>query len=140
MSNNLPFGNKTFVALGDFRQVAPVIRRTSAPTAVFDSSIRSSSLWTHFRVLYLTRPIRNAADPTYTEWVDRAGDGVPPLDKTVPLHHLTQIHSMNEAADYLFPDDISFPSPFNLRVDEFNSLMIDRTSATFVGVRPLPGT
>jgi PIF1-like helicase len=31
MGNGLPFGNKTFLALGDFRQVAPVLRNTTAP-------------------------------------------------------------------------------------------------------------
>jgi hypothetical protein len=139
MSKDLPFGNKTFVALGDFRQVAPVTRNTTAPAAVFDSSIRSSSLWRHFQVLRLTHPIRHAADPTYADWLDDVGDGVPPLDKTVPLHHLTQVHSLQEAADFLFPADIlahpdsgrslslrSFLSPFNVRVDEFNELMLNR--------------
>jgi hypothetical protein len=44
MRNELPFGGKTFLALSDFRQVAPVLRHITAPAAVFDSSIRSSSL------------------------------------------------------------------------------------------------
>ena len=43
MRNDLPFGNKTFLGLGDFRQVAPVLRDVTAPAAVFDSSIRSVS-------------------------------------------------------------------------------------------------
>ena len=50
MHVDLPFGNKTFLALGDFHQVAPVLRDVTAPAAVFDSSIRSSSLWKHFRI------------------------------------------------------------------------------------------
>ena len=51
MKNELPFGNKTFLALGGFRQVAPVLRDVMAPATVFDRSIRSSSLWIHFRIL-----------------------------------------------------------------------------------------
>jgi hypothetical protein len=44
MRNEFPFGNKTSLALGHFRQVAPVLHDVTAPAAVFDSSIRSSSL------------------------------------------------------------------------------------------------
>lgn len=65
MRKDLLFGNKTSLALGDFHQVAPVLRDVAAPAAMFDSSIRSSSLWTHFQILQLTQPIRNAEDPTY---------------------------------------------------------------------------
>jgi hypothetical protein len=86
----------------------------------------------------LTQPIRNAGDPAYAEWVDRIGDGVPPFDRTVPLHHISRIQSMDDAVDFLFPVDIladparatlrSFLSPFNKRVDEFNLLMMGRIS------------
>lgn len=48
---DLPFGGKAFVGLGDFRQVAPVIRGASGLTATFDNSIRSSDLWEHFEIL-----------------------------------------------------------------------------------------
>lgn len=62
MRNDLPFGGKT-LALGDFRQVTPVLRHVIALAAVFDSSIWSPSLWRYFQVLCLTLPIRNTADP-----------------------------------------------------------------------------
>ena len=62
--------------------------------------------------------------------------GFPPFDKIVTLHHLSQVQSMEEAADFLFPVDIledpaqaafrSFLSPVNTRVDEFNQLMMNR--------------
>ena len=136
ISSDLPFGNKTFLALSDFRQVAPVLRDVTAPAAIYKSSIRSSSLWRYFIILRLTRPIRNAADPAYAQWVDQVGDGVPPFEKIVPLHHLSPVQSMEEAADFLFPANVladptratlhSFLSPLNTRVDEFNQLMIDR--------------
>jgi len=83
MHTDLPFGNKTFLALGNFRQVAPVLRDITAPAAVFDSSIRSSSLWKHFQILQPTQPIHNAGDSTYADWVDQIGYGIPPFDKTV---------------------------------------------------------
>jgi len=136
MSVDQPFGNKTFLALGDFRQVAPVLRNVTAPAAVFDSSIRSSSLWTHFQILHLTQPIRNAGDPAYATWVDQIGDGVPPFDRDISLQHLSQVETMDQAADFLFPPDVladstratrhSYLSPYNARVDEFNQLMMNR--------------
>lgn len=44
MGNYLPFGGKLFIGLGDFRQVVPVLRRSSGPTANLNSSIRTSTL------------------------------------------------------------------------------------------------
>ncbi|KFA70977.1 hypothetical protein S40288_10334 [Stachybotrys chartarum IBT 40288] len=134
MNNDCPFGDKTFVAIGDFRQVAPVTAATTAPAAVFDSSVRSSWLWPHFEILRLTIPIRTGDDPLYSEWLDRVGDGVPPYDRIVPLIHLDHVGSLEAAADFLFPPATlmnptksalrSFLSPFNLQVDEFNQMML----------------
>ncbi|KAF6514101.1 hypothetical protein HZS61_006357 [Fusarium oxysporum f. sp. conglutinans] len=131
-----PFGGKTFVGIGDFRQVAPVTPATTTPAAVFDASIRSSHLWPHFRILRLVAPLRNAADPFYSAWLDRIGDGVAPLDTVVDLRHLHIVYSVDDAVDFLFPPAVldeptrsvrrSFLSPFNLRVDEFNRTMLDR--------------
>ncbi|KAH7124469.1 PIF1-like helicase-domain-containing protein, partial [Dactylonectria macrodidyma] len=129
-----PFGNKTFIGIGDFRQVAPVTPATTAPAAVFDSSIRSSSLWPHFQILRLTTPIRTASDPLYSDWLDKVGGGIPPHNTEVALDHLGEVDSLQEAVDFLFPDETtmnlsqsvlrSFLSPFNMQVDEFNDLML----------------
>jgi hypothetical protein len=128
--NELPFGGKTFLTLSDFRQVALILWHIITPAVVFDSSIRSFSLWRHFHVLRLTRPIRNAADPAYADWVDQVGDGVSPFNFVVSLRYLSLVHSIKVAADLLFPDHVLsdpsqsirrfFFSPLNLRVDEFN--------------------
>src|SRR5438552_8407196 len=45
-----PFGGKVVVALGDFCQVAPVVKN-GGPSACFDTSIRSSHLWSAFHIL-----------------------------------------------------------------------------------------
>jgi hypothetical protein len=76
--NDLLFGGKLFIGLGNFRQVAPVVRGSSGPTATLNSSIRTSTLWDHFKVLRLTTPVQQAGDPVYTRWVDQVGDGVHP--------------------------------------------------------------
>ncbi|KAG7429200.1 ATP-dependent DNA helicase pif1 [Fusarium oxysporum f. sp. raphani] len=131
-----PFGGKTFIGIGDFRQVAPVTPATTAPEAVFNASIRSSHLWPHFRILHLIAPLRNAANPFYSAWLDKISDRVTPLDTVVDLRHLHLVYSIGDAVDFLFPAAVldepaqsvrrSFLSPFNLRVDEFNRTMLDR--------------
>ncbi|KAJ6038891.1 hypothetical protein N7460_007608 [Penicillium canescens] len=135
MRNDLPFGGKLFIGLGDFRQVAPVVRGSSGPTATLNSSIRTSTLWTHFKVLRLTTPVRQAGDPVYARWVDQVGDGVHPYETSVPLHHLQHLDDLDAAADFLFPQDSvstsaaavqhAFLSPFNVRVDLFNKLILE---------------
>ena len=128
MLNDLPFGGKAFVGLGDFRQVAPVIRDASGPAATFDNSIRSSELWDRFQVLRLTAPIRYAGDPGGS-----SRGRLATLRNTVDLGHLDHVDDLDAAADYLFLDDHlaaspdavnrAFLSPFNERVDRFNELM-----------------
>eukprot|EP00662_Eupelagonemidae_sp_cell21_P035207 gene35207-19181_t len=39
------------------------------------ASIRCSFLWRQFRTLSLTKRIRDAGDPEYSEWVDTIGNG-----------------------------------------------------------------
>ena len=66
--------------------------------------------------------------------MDQVGDGVAPFDKSVMLNHLEHVHSLEEAANFLFLDDDvynasdvvdrAFLSPFNARVDAFNDLML----------------
>jgi len=61
MGNMRPFGAKIIVGLGDFRQVASVVRN-GGQTGSLDASIRSSWLWKHFHMLRLHEPVRNAHD------------------------------------------------------------------------------
>jgi hypothetical protein len=136
MGNDLPFGGKAFVGLGDFRQVAPVIRGASGPAATFDNSVRSSDLWERFEILRLTTPIRYADDPAYADWVDRVGDGLAPFESAVDVGHLGHVDDLHDAARHLFldedlatsPDAVqrAFLSPFNSRVEQFNQLMLDK--------------
>ena len=63
-----PFGGIPFIGVGDFRQVAPVIKGAGA-TATFDACIKSSYLWEKFRVLSLHTPIRSSSDPDFTDFI-----------------------------------------------------------------------
>lgn len=62
MDQDKPFGGKVFLGLGDFRQVAPVVKGCG-PTATYQASIRSSHLWPNFKILRLEIPVCNASDP-----------------------------------------------------------------------------
>lgn len=56
MGNELPFGGKVIILLGDFRQTCPVVRRGSRAEVV-DASIKSSPLFAYFSTVRLTIPI-----------------------------------------------------------------------------------
>lgn len=102
MNNNIPFGGKTVLLAGDFRQTCPVIRKGSKAD-VIDASIKSSPLWPLFTVHKLTIPIRNAEDPEFAAWVDAIGDGAGP---EVDISMLQTVSSVEELIDFVFPPEI----------------------------------
>ena len=134
MGNTKPFCGKVVIGLGDFRQVAPVVPN-GGPTASLDASVRSSLLWSHFQILRLHQPVRNAEDPAYSEWVDSIGEDFS-NNSPIELPLIDRIQSYDEIAEFLFPDSIlhtpfdvsqrSFLSPLNIYVDEFNLEMLER--------------
>jgi hypothetical protein len=73
MDSTHPFGGKIVVGLGDFHQVAPIVKN-GGPTQTFMASILSSSLWKKFHTLQLSDPIRNALDPHFSEFIDAIGE------------------------------------------------------------------
>jgi hypothetical protein len=75
MANNIPFGGKSVILLGDFHQTGPVIRGGSRRKIV-DTSIKSSPLWSLFNIYTLIQPIQNAEDIAFSQWVDTIGDGI----------------------------------------------------------------
>jgi hypothetical protein len=68
-----PFGGIPMICLGDFRQVAPVVKGNS-PTAALLASIKSSHLWPSFQICPLQFSHRGAQDPEYTAFVDSIGE------------------------------------------------------------------
>jgi ATP-dependent DNA helicase PIF1 len=73
-NKDLPFGGKTFVFGGDFRQTLPVVRKGSRAQIV-DSSLRKSFIWDHMHHLKLTVNMRAQKDPWFAEYLLRIGDG-----------------------------------------------------------------
>ena len=64
-----PFGGKALLAIGDFRQTAPIVSGAGKSNTIA-ASIQSSHLWTAFHTLRLHAPIRNAEDIEYAKFVD----------------------------------------------------------------------
>jgi PIF1-like helicase len=105
---SLPFGGKVFVGIGDFRQVAPVIKGGGF-AETFNASVRSSYLWPSFTKLSLTAPVRNASDPEFSFWVDTIGEGdanrqqINGYDILIPRAFIQIVKIIKEAIKYLFP-------------------------------------
>ncbi|XP_074313808.1 ATP-dependent DNA helicase PIF1-like [Silene latifolia] len=78
-SNNLLFGGKIVVFGGDFRQVLPVIPKSTLQEAL-NSSFVMSSLWPKLEKLHLTVNMRDMRDPAFSDFVLRVGDGSPPYE------------------------------------------------------------
>lgn len=82
-SMDKPFGGKTIVLGGDFRQILPVIPKGSRADIVM-ATVNSSRLWRHCKVLTLTENMRllsnsspeeRAEVKSFANWVLDLGDG-----------------------------------------------------------------
>jgi ATP-dependent DNA helicase PIF1 len=71
---DLPFGGKTIVFGGDFRQVLPVVRKGSRAQIVA-ASLWSSYLWESMCHLKPVRNMRAKSDPWFAEYLLRVGGG-----------------------------------------------------------------
>ncbi|XP_034601225.1 uncharacterized protein [Setaria viridis] len=71
---DLPFGGKTVVFGGVFRQVLPIVQKGSRAQIV-DASLRRSYLWESMRHLKLVRNMRTQSDPWFVEYLLRIGGG-----------------------------------------------------------------
>ena len=75
-----PFGGKTIVLSGDFRQILPVVAKGQREQIV-EASINKPSLWNNCRVFILTKNMRLTKNPgdiatrEFTEWILKIGDG-----------------------------------------------------------------
>ena len=131
--NHHPFGGIPFIGIGDFRQVAPVVKGCGE-TATLAASVKSSPLWQHLRVFTLTTPIRTISDPEYTTFVDSIGEDTSGNRRPLPL--LRSTTNVDDAANFLFPNHVledpqicltrAFLSPRHILVDNFNHTILDR--------------
>jgi ATP-dependent DNA helicase PIF1 len=87
---DLPFGGKTVVFGGDFRQVLPIVRKGSRAQIV-GASLRKSYLWEFIK---LVRNMRAQTDPWFADYMLRIGNDT---------------EEVNEDGDVRLPDEICVP-------------------------------
>ncbi|XP_042029804.1 uncharacterized protein LOC121776687 [Salvia splendens] len=84
LSMEMPFGGKTVVLGGDFRQILPIVPKGSRQDIV-NATINSSYLWSSCNVLRLTKNMRvlgiksgeeASKFKAFSEWIASIGDGV----------------------------------------------------------------
>jgi hypothetical protein len=130
MRNDLPFGGKILILLGDFRQTCPVIRRGTRAQVV-DASIRSSPQFQLFTIYRLTTPIRNASDLAFAAFVDDIGDGAGP---SVSLSLVASVPSMSDLIHFVYPPNVindpvaclkrALLAPTHRQVNTYNDIII----------------
>lgn len=128
-----PFGGIPFIGVGDFRQVAPVVRN-GGETATLLASIKSSSLWNTFQLRTLTIPMHSASNLFLTGLVDSIGEDT--SGSRVQLHDFPHVDSLTDAGQFLFPNHVlfqpdecltrAFLTVLNVDVDVFNQHVMDR--------------
>jgi hypothetical protein len=74
MGCHLPFGGKVVVFGGDFRQVLPVVTRGTR-AQITDATLLRSYLWEKIRKIHLTHNMQTQADPWFSEYLLRIGNG-----------------------------------------------------------------
>lgn len=127
-----PFGGKSLILSGDFRQTGPVVPYGSKQQ-VIDASIKSSPLWHLFHKITLHRLIRNASDPEFADFVNKIGEGV---DDFVSFDGFNIVESAEEIMDYVYPTSMinnpqetvecSILAPTNKQVDAYNDAILNR--------------
>ena len=144
-----PFGGKTVVLGGDFRQILPVVAKGRRKQMV-EASIDKSSLWNNCRVFILIKNMRLTQDPSdiaareFTEWILKIGDselnnsesealieipydlliqpGSHPFNNIVNATYL-DFHSRFNDSKYL--EERAILAPANEVVGDINDYMID---------------
>lgn len=75
MNSTVPFGGKTFILGGDFRQTLPVVKKATRRQIV-DECIKSSPLWAVFEIHHLKINMRvNDTEENFAEWLLQLGNG-----------------------------------------------------------------
>jgi len=135
VGNEKPFGGTILLGISNFRQTSPVGCH-AGKSGTIEVAIVSSPLWPSFSIMRFDRPIHNASDPHYAQWVDNIGQGSEFLDKSeIPLDMIDDVHDVDDAIAFLYPPEVnavpedcirnSFLSPLNYHVDMFNEIMLE---------------
>lgn len=139
-----PFGNKTLVIGGDFRQTLPVVPKGSK-TEIIECCIKSSSLWRSFRKITLSSNMRSAGQSSHNEWLLKVGTGntdtIPALEGSNLIKIPTNMTTDLDLTDVIFGGDLTdvneiskrvIVAPTNARTLEMNNKIIERLPGSTV--------
>ncbi|XP_008189219.1 ATP-dependent DNA helicase PIF2-like, partial [Acyrthosiphon pisum] len=116
MQSELPFGGKTVLFAGDFRQILPVVRRGTR-AAIVAASIRHHHLWDVFERFSLTQNMRANNDADFAAWLLQLGNGqLPAVDGNVNTVEIPRnmVCDIANLIDFVYPQQMSLAN-----VDEF---------------------
>lgn len=158
-----PFGGKTILLGGDFRQILPVIPQGTRPETV-NAALNRSLLWRNCEIFLLTQNMRVDPDEkAFADWILQVGDGraeaehqlmsnseTPEdqifIDNTVllpvnsdPLETLCSSAFSDFANDYTDRQklrDTAILTPRNITVDEINNYLVSQVP---IGISKLIG-
>ena len=118
---NEPFGGKTLLLAGDFRQCLPVVKRANRAQTI-SHCINKSHLWQHFEILRLTENMRVRASgdqelEAFDQWTLSIGNGstndeavlipddmVTEIVPNTPTESWHEEESMKKFCKLIFPD------------------------------------
>ena len=166
MEDERPFGGKTIVLSGDFRQCLPVVPGASR-AGIVDTCVNRSVLWRHFQVLRLTENMRVRASgdvrlEEFDKWLMSLGDGTAqvvdgedsielPEDLCTVIDKDDEKKSMAEFCSEIFPsldrnigdetwlEGRAVLAPTNREVDKINQLMVDQMSGQIITLQSSDG-
>jgi len=124
-----------FLGIGDFCEVAPVIR-VGRKTDTNDVSIVWCPQWHSYSLLHVSEPICNASDPQSVQWVHNIGQGTGRIDYAdISLNKIPDVYNIDDAIAVQYPPETlanpeqticnSFLIPFNFYNDIFNHSMLN---------------
>jgi hypothetical protein len=135
-----PFGGKTIICGGDFRQVLPVIPKASK-SSTLDQTLKRSKLWPLFRKFKLVQNMRvdrNALE--FSEFLMDIGNGVGTEISNlidIPGHLFTPENNLDSLISFVYDDfeinclstdylsNRAILTPTNSNVDQINSKVLD---------------
>ncbi|XP_010484862.1 PREDICTED: uncharacterized protein LOC104763150 [Camelina sativa] len=151
-----PFGGKTVILGGDFRQTLPVIPQGSRADTVL-ASIKQSYLWDSCKVFSLKKNMRlQESQGNFAAWLLSVGDGTAPTNETKDVNeddgqmvvvdpkfimqstgdHLQDIFKATNAENklskstYASVTERAILTPRNETVDEINTYMLEHLPGT----------
>ncbi|XP_046417440.1 uncharacterized protein LOC124178246 [Neodiprion fabricii] len=128
MEDASPFGGKTIILGGDFRQVLPVVKR-GGKQQIIEETIKYSTLWSIFEKLSLKKNMRAKEDAAkFSEWLLNIGNGE--VELFVPEKEIQS----NNLIDDLYPRNLPLDeltnrailAPLNVEVNQLNTEILRR--------------